>query len=308
LAAEHTPLVGAKVVNALAARVLASARAAYLPKIGDEVQQHVRNSHHHRTNITDLMITKPEARHTRRAFVGLAGALTVALSGALTIVTSLPATAAMAGDPPLQIWFIRHGESELNVPGTPRTVPDAGVSYPLTRRGVEQARALVASLNGAPITKVYSSTHLRAIQTADAVAFDHILPLTLAPEAVEIDLGIAPDSDQDVRAIYGELTRKWLIEKDVEARNGTGESYADLQRRFLPFVREVMNRHALDSGIVVIVAHSATLGLMVPVLANNLPADFALRHPVPNAGIIKTELRDSRLICTDWAGITAFGE
>lgn len=247
------------------------------------------------------MIMKPEARHTRRAFIGLTGAM----AGAFAIVTSLPATAAANG--PLQIWFIRHGESELNVPGTPRTVPDRGVSYPLTRRGMEQARALATSLNGAPISKIYSSTHLRAIQTADAIAFAHTLTLTLAPEAVEIDLGVAPDSSQDVRAIYGELTRKWLIEKDLDARHGEGESFADLQRRFLPFVREIMNRHVLDSGIVVIVAHSATLGLMVPALATNLPADFALRHPVPNTGIIKTELRDSRLFCTDWAGVTEFG-
>ena len=241
---------------------------------------------------------KPEARHTRRAFVGLAGAL--------AIVGALPTVAAV-GDAPLQIWFIRHGESELNVPGTARTVPDAGVTYPLTRRGMEQARTLAASLRGAPIRKVYSSTHLRAIQTADAIALDHLLPLQLAPEAVEIDLGVAPDSGLDIRAVYGELTRKWLVEKDLEARHGAGESFADVQRRFLPFVREIMNRHALDSGIVVIVAHSATLGLMVPVLANNVPADFALRHPVPNGGIIRTELRDSRLFCTDWAGVTAFG-
>ncbi|HEY0684129.1 MAG TPA: histidine phosphatase family protein [Steroidobacter sp.] len=246
------------------------------------------------------MSTTPEARRTRRAFVGLLGAL--------AIVTSLPATAALADDPPLQIWFIRHGESEINVPGNPRTVPDGGVSYPLTRRGVEQARELAASLRGAPITKIYTSTHLRAVQTADAVAFDHILPLQLAPEAVEIDFGIRPNGAQDGRAVYTELARKWLIEKDLEARNGEGESFADVQRRFLPFVREVMNRHALDTGIVVIVAHSATLGFMVPVLASNVPADFALRHPLPNGGIIKTELRDSRLFCTDWAGVTAFGE
>ena len=246
------------------------------------------------------MITTRPARLNRRVFVGFLGAL--------AIVDSLPTIAA--AEPPLQIWFIRHGESEINVPGNPRTVPDGGVSYPLTRRGVEQARTLAESLHGTPITEIYSSTHLRAIQTADAVAFDHTLPLTLAPEAVEIDLGIAPDSTQDVRAVYTELTRKWLIEKDLDARNGTGESFADVQRRFLPFVREVMNRHALDSGIVVIVAHSATLGLMLPVLASNVPADFALRHPLPNTGIIKTELRDSRLFCTDWAGIASnqFGE
>jgi broad specificity phosphatase PhoE len=244
------------------------------------------------------MINTRQASLNRRAFVGLLGAA--------ALVTSLPSRAAT----PLQIWFIRHGESEINIPGNPRTVPDGGVSYPLTRKGVEQARALAESLSGAPVTKIYSSTHLRAIQTADAVAFDHTLTLSLAPEAVEIDFGLGPQSTQDVRAVYGELARKWLIEKDLDARNGTGESFADVQRRFLPFVREVMNRHAQDSGIVVIVAHSATLGFMVPMLAGNVPGDFALRHPLPNTGIIKTELRDSRLFCTDWAGIAAtqFGE
>ena len=251
--------------------------------------------------ITTRLITTRQARLNRRAFVGLAGAV--------AIVTSLPSSVA-AADAPLHVWFIRHGQSEINVPGNPRTVPDAGVSYPLTRKGMEQARALAESLSGAPITKIYTSTHLRAVQTADAVAFDHTLTLSLAPEAVEIDFGVGPESTQDVRAVYGELARKWLTEKDLDARNGTGESFAEVQRRFLPFVREVMNRNALDSGIVVIVAHSATLGFMVPVLASNVPADFALRHPVPNTGIIKTELRDSRLYCTEWAGIAAsqFGE
>jgi len=238
------------------------------------------------------MTTTP-ARLDRRAFLGL--------TSSLAIVTSLPAAAA--DDAPLQIWFIRHGESEINIPGSPRPVPDGGVSYPLTRKGVEQARALVASLSDTPITKIYSSTHLRAIQTADALAFDHILTLSLAPEAVEIDFGIAPGGTENARTIYMDLARRWLTEKEVDARHGTGESFADVQRRFLPFVREVMNRHALDSGVVVIVAHSATLGFMVPVLATNVPSDFALRHPLPNTGIIKTELRDSRLFCTEWAGI-----
>ena len=246
------------------------------------------------------MTTSTEARLTRRAFVGLAGTL--------ASVALLPPASTLAAAEPLQIWFIRHGESEINVPGNPRLVPDCGVSYPLTRKGVEQVRALATQLSGAPITKIYSSTHLRAIQTADAVAFEHTLTLSLAPEAVEIDFGLLPAANQNGRAIYEELSRKWLIEKDLEARHGEGESFADVQRRFLPFVREVMNRHALDSGIVVIVAHSATLGFMVPMLATNVPSDFALRHPLPNTGIIKTELRDSRLLCTDWAGVASFDE
>lgn len=234
------------------------------------------------------------ARIARRTFLGLAGLL--------AIVASLPVPADAA---PLQIWFIRHGESELNVAG-PKPVPDDGVSYPLTRKGIEQARALVASLQGVPITRIYTSTRLRAIQTADALAFDRGQTVALAPEAVEIDTGIPLNASEESRAVYMDLVNKWFVEKDAEARAGNGESFADLQRRFLPFVREVMNRHALDTGVVVIVAHGATLGYMVPILANNVPSDFALRHPLPNTGIIKTELRDSRLFCTEWAGLAEF--
>jgi broad specificity phosphatase PhoE len=204
--------------------------------------------------------------------------------------------------PSLQIWFVSHAESEINVATRPHTVPDGGVSYPLTQTGVEQATALAQAMASAPITTIYSSTYLRAIQTADAIAFRHGLTLSLAPEAIEIDLGLKRDSE-DVREVYGELARKWVLDKDLAFRHGEGESFIDAQRRFLPFVRELMNRHADDTGVVVVVSHGALLAFMVPVLANNVPADFATRHPLTNTSIIKTELRDGRLVCTEWVGI-----
>ena len=231
---------------------------------------------------------------SRRAFV--------AAAGAAFAVFAAPLPAAETGGA-LQIWFIRHAESEINVPGNPRPVADGGVTYPLTRKGVEQAKALAEATADVPLVAVYTSTHLRAVQTADALAFRHDLTLSLAPEAVEIDLGIKPGSQEDSRTVYVELARKWTVEKDLEARHGEGESFSDVQRRFLPFVREVMNRHAQDSGVVMIVAHAATIGFMVPVLAANVPPEYAMLHPLPNTGIIKTELRDSRLFCIDWLGI-----
>ena len=230
---------------------------------------------------------------SRRAFVAAAGAAVAA--------AALPAAAQTGG--PLQIWFIRHAESEINVVGAPRPVPDGGVSYPLTRKGVEQAKALAEATAATPIVAIYTSTYLRAVQTADAVAFRHELTLNLAPEAVEIDLGLRPGSTEDPRTVYVELARKWTVEKDFEARHAEGESFTDVQRRFLPFVREVMNRHSQDSGVVLIVAHAATIGFMLPMLAGNVPSDYALLHPLPNTGIVKTELRDSRLFCLDWLGI-----
>jgi|KBSSwiStaDraftv2_1062776.scaffolds.fasta_scaffold04398_10 probable phosphoglycerate mutase len=250
------------------------------------------------------MTTKGGPRFSRRAFGILATTLATTLACAALTAAALPAFAAETSGA-LQIWFVRHAESEINVPGSPRPVPDGGVTYPLTRKGVEQAKALAEATADVPIVAIYTSTYLRAVQTADAVAFRHDLTLSLAPEAVEVDLGIKPGSTEDSRAVYVELARKWTLDKDLEARHGEGESFADVQRRFLPFVREVMNRHGQDSGVVVIVAHAATLGFMVPVLANNVPADYAVLHPLPNTGIIKTELRDSRLFCIDWLGIPA---
>jgi broad specificity phosphatase PhoE len=200
-----------------------------------------------------------------------------------------------------EIWFVRHAESELNVDTLLHPVPDEGVTYPLTRNGVHQANALADALASTPLTTIYSSTRVRAIQTADALAFRHGLSITLAPEAAEIDLGIALDAP-DGSQLYRELVDKWLVDKDLTARLGSGESFADAQRRFLPFVRELMNRHADDTGIVVVISHSAMLGLLLPVLTTNVPADYALQHPIPNTGIIKTRLHDGKLFCTEWAG------
>lgn len=205
---------------------------------------------------------------------------------------------------PLQIWFVRHAESELNDDSYSHAAPDVGITYPLTEHGSAQANAVADQLVGHSVLEVYTSTRLRAIQTADAIAFRQGIAPKLAAQAIEIDLD-SPSPATDMKGVYTDLTRRWIEGKDSEARNGSGESLLDLQRRFLPFVRELMNRHADDSGTIVIVSHGATLALMVPMLASNVPPRFALAHSLPNGSIVKTELRDGRLYCTSWADIPA---
>jgi 2,3-bisphosphoglycerate-dependent phosphoglycerate mutase len=231
----------------------------------------------------------------------------ILLAAAFAFVTIQPEPARATDaevQAPLQIWFVRHAESELNVATLPHPVADAGISYPLTKRGVEQAAAFADAYAHTPIVAIYTSTLLRAIQTSDALAFTHRIPLTLAPEAVEINIGVDPDA-ADFGMVYQGLRHRWMVERDLEARYGEGESLADAQRRFLPFVREVMNRHAHDRGVVIVMAHGATLGFLVPMLATNVPADFALRRPLTNTGIIKTELKDNSLVCTEWVGVSS---
>lgn len=228
----------------------------------------------------------------------------VVMAALLALSTYAPAHADDAGlSDGLQIWFMRHAESELNVATLAHPVADAGVSYPLTKRGMEQARAFAVAQRNVPVLAIYTSTRLRAIQTADALAFEHGLALTLAPEAAEIDLGIEPDAP-NFSSLYHELRNQWMVEGNLEAKFESGESLGDVQRRFLPFVREVMNRHAHDRGVVVIMSHGATLGFLVPMLASNVPGDFGLKHPLTNTGVIKTVLKDNSLQCIEWVGVT----
>ncbi|HEU4484540.1 MAG TPA: histidine phosphatase family protein [Povalibacter sp.] len=243
-----------------------------------------------------------QIRRSRRTF--LASIMVVA-----GLASAMPALAQLPAAPGPQFWFIRHGESEANVATHAHPQPDSGVSYPLTRTGMQQALSLAELLAPTRITAIYTSTRVRAIQTADAIAFRQGLNVKLAPEAAEIDLGIPLDA-ADARQQYLDLLHRWLVDKDIAAHLGDGESFADVQRRFLPFVRELMNRHQDDTGVIVIVSHSALLGAFVPVLAPNVPADFSLTHPLSNTSIIKTELRDGKLFCTEWAGVSAadFGD
>ncbi|HEX7994233.1 MAG TPA: histidine phosphatase family protein [Streptosporangiaceae bacterium] len=66
----------------------------------------------------------------------------------------------------VRIWCLRHGESENVTAG----IAGAVLSAPLTGRGRHQAIQAARALAGEPISGLYSSTALRARQTAQLLA------------------------------------------------------------------------------------------------------------------------------------------
>ena len=100
------------------------------------------------------------------------------------------ATPEADATPDVRVLFIRHAESRINelplIDTSGQPLPaDSGVSYPLTQAGMEQATALGERLRAVDLRAIYTSTRLRAVQTADAIAFAHAMTIELAPEIVE---------------------------------------------------------------------------------------------------------------------------
>ena len=141
--------------------------------------------------------------------------------------------------PEFRVLFVRHAESQINVMPEleiPRHAlpPDNGVTYPLTIKGMRQAKVLGEKLADLDVIAIYTSTRTRCIQTATAIALPHEQPIVLSDEIVEIaftepDASMGMIEEGDIRAVLG----KWAA-GDIDAAATGGESLRQVFQRFLP--------------------------------------------------------------------------
>jgi alpha-ribazole phosphatase/probable phosphoglycerate mutase len=79
------------------------------------------------------------------------------------------------------LFVVRHGETEANVKGI-----DAGpMDFPLTTKGVKEAKFISKALSEVKVAAVYSSPVFRAVETAKILAKPHGLKVTALPELTE---------------------------------------------------------------------------------------------------------------------------
>lgn len=240
---------------------------------------------------------------SRRSVVqgtALAAAGIVSTTGVdLTLAQSgTPAATPAASGPAFQVLFIRHAESEINVLPAGSDLPaDDGVTYPLTTLGVQQAQALAFTLGNTELSALYTSTRLRCVQTADAIAFNTGRTLNLLPGIVETSFGTTSDL-----AEIGELLGRWS-QGDSAAMADGGESLDDMRERFIPVVTEAIDAYAGDPRTLVFIAHGAILSLMLPFVFSNVTPGFAISNVLANTGIIRGAFDGGDLLCTDWSGV-----
>jgi 2,3-bisphosphoglycerate-dependent phosphoglycerate mutase len=92
-------------------------------------------------------------------------------------------------------YFVRHGETESNVLG----IVAGSTDVPLTARGRTQALAAAEMLKAAGLTAVYSSSLVRARDTAHCIADALGLRVVIIPELAERNWGELEGKPRDLR-------------------------------------------------------------------------------------------------------------
>ena len=174
-----------------------------------------------------------------------------------------------------EIILVRHGASELALPGAPFPLVDGRSDPNLSDVGFEQARAVAARLAGEGIKRLFVTPLRRTRQTADPLARATGLEPTVIEEFAEVRLGEWEGGEYRLRVAQGDpLVRRMFEEERWDVIPG-GESLESLGRRVRAGAEAIVGATGPD-GIAVAVAHGAVIGELCRQATGSRP--FAFVH------------------------------
>jgi broad specificity phosphatase PhoE len=200
----------------------------------------------------------------------------------------------------VKLYFTRHGESEANVL---REISNRGLKHPLTEKGRQQAQALAIELLPAGITAIHTSPLLRAIQTAEILSEALGVGFEITDALRDYDCGILEGtSGPETWAANWALREAWWPGRQWERRIEGGESFLDMQARFVPFVNGLLAADGPPNKNLVLIGHGGLYLSMLPLVLGNVDFDFVARQPFPNTGTVLAETSPQGLVCREWLG------
>lgn len=153
----------------------------------------------------------------------------------------------------IRIILVRHGETAWNKEGKFQ----GRLDIDLNDVGRAQAKKLAEALRDVHIDTIYSSPLKRSMDTANAIAEWHSLPVVKAEEFNEIDHGSWEGMHLDaVIDAHGALYDTWL-NNPHEAKMPGGEELSDIRERAVRKLTEIL-AGTPDGTTLLIAGHDAT--------------------------------------------------
>lgn len=185
------------------------------------------------------------------------------------------------------VHFVRHGENPANLT---REFSHRVVDYPLTERGLAQARATARHFRGQPIAAIYASPLRRAQQTAEIIGEALELPVQTVEAFREVNVGrleLLPPTEANW-ALHDRIIAEWFGGQPSSCFPD-GEDLIALTQRMRQGLLDVLcGRH--DQQLI-IVAHGGNLAATINSFCANSMIGADGRFPLnPNCSITRLAL------------------
>lgn len=188
----------------------------------------------------------------------------------------------------MKLYIIRHGQTDWNVQGRIQGRQD----IPLNATGRRQAEDLARGMEKRPVTAVYSSPQLRAMETARAIAGAQGVEVIMVPQLVEIGYGAWEGrTSEDILTTDWELYEAWWQHPATVAPPG-GETLSQVDERCRTAWDRIRGEITGDTAVV---AHGGTLAHFIVHLLEGQPE--AEEIVVGNASITTMEYEPETGVC-----------
>ena len=148
----------------------------------------------------------------------------------------------------MRIYLVRHGETEWN-----RVRRFQGRSnLPLNKEGIKQVKALALALKNKPLTAIYTSPLIRALETARLIKVFHpSIPIFEEKGLIEIDLGEFDGMKaQDWAEQYPDFRKAWN-ENPASVKMPGGESLKEVQVRAKHTLERIIRIYPPDTTLLI---------------------------------------------------------
>lgn len=200
------------------------------------------------------------------------------------------------------VYFTRHGESLAN---TGHIISNRSLDHPLTPSGRLQATSLARRLSSTRLTAVYTSPVPRAYETASILSRALNLPLQSADGLREFDCGtLEGRSGPFAWWRFSRILHHWFTQKKLDKRFRGGESFLDVQARFVNLMETIVSQYAHSDARILCVAHAGVLHIGLSRLFSRLPFEQVTTWHIPYTAIIESVYENGSFVCTRWDGIT----
>ena len=154
------------------------------------------------------------------------------------------------------------------------------LDLPLSRTGQLQLQRFREELSTFKPEAVYASSSSRARVTAEALASNSRLPVSIDPQLREINCGAFEGMPvEEVKDRYPELWTENALQGNSDFTWPNGESYSNFRRRVFEVLSRIARRHA--NARIHVVTHAGVISQVVGAIKGLSPAVWEQYRPGP---------------------------